>query len=115
MVASGYMLDRSAEDGTIIVRMCGGLGGHDMVLDLRTGELTEPGETGDAPAPEGGDEAQATCPFAMTALFDVPAPAPDWSRAAFGPPLLGDRPVPGPLRPAPASAPLPARGPPVHA
>lgn len=110
MVASGYMLDRSAEDGTIIVRMCG-LDGRDMVLDLETGALTEPGEE-DAPDP---DEAHATCPYAMTALFDLPLPATDWQRAAFGPPMLGDRPVLQPARRSPAHAPLPARGPPLSA
>ena len=103
------MLD-NAEDGSVIIRLCGDGDGRLMQLDPVKGELTEvPAQPDDA-----DEDDSVTCPYAMTAAFDLPhTPPVVQPPAAFGLPLLGARPYARPLTERPAFAPLPARGPPV--
>lgn len=56
-----------------------------------------------------------TCPFALTAIFDLPRDEALLQLAFFGPPLLGDAPVIAVPETRPARPPLPPRGPPVRA
>lgn len=46
-IADGYMVDRSNEDGSLIIRMCSGVDERLMRLNMSTGELTELSEQGD--------------------------------------------------------------------
>lgn len=57
----------------------------------------------------------AACPFALTAMFDLPKEEALLQLAFFGPPLLGDVPVIAAPETRPARPPLPPRGPPVRA
>ena len=116
-VPDGYMVDRSASDGSLIIRICGGLDDRFMRLDPETGQLS-PVQPGGMPAdlPENEDTGtHGTCPFALTAVFDLPQPAALAGPAAFGQILLAGRVYHPPLVPSPASAPLPPRGPPLTA
>lgn len=107
-VPAGYMPGQ-AEDGRITIRLCGDGVGRLMQLDPVRGELTE------LPAsPDDAGEDGVTCPYALTAAFDLPHTPPAAEPPAyFGLPRLGARPYARPLTERPALAPLPARGPPV--
>lgn len=114
---AGYMPDRSAEDGSLIIRICGGLDERFMRLDPETGRLT-PIAPGEAPAEtpgEDGDAGHGSCPFALTAAFDLPPPARDLSPPAFRRLQLASRPYHPPIARRPAAAPPPPRGPPFTA
>lgn len=116
LVPTGYMLDRSADAGDIVIRICGGTAERFVTLNPHSGKMTE--IDGDAaPAPPQHDDTtspSATCPFASTAVFDLPLPPEMFLAAIYGPPLLGDRPVINTLAYRRARAPLPARGPPIR-
>jgi len=114
LVPTGYMLDRSAEAGDIVIRICGGTTERFMSLNPHTGSMTEV-DGDETPAPDDTTSPSATCPFASTAVFDLSLPADMLLAAIYGPPLLGDRPVINTLAYRRARAPLPARGPPVRA
>ena len=117
LVPAGYMLAPSAEAGDIVIRICGGTTERFVSLNPHTGKMTEidGGTAPAAPKDDGNTSSSATCPFASTAVFDLPL-APDVFLAAlFGPPLLGDRPVANTVANWRAHAPLPARGPPIRA
>ena len=117
LVPTGYMLDRSAEAGDIVIRICGGTTERFMSLNPHAGSMTEVDgdETPAPPPPNDTTSPSATCPFALTAVFDLSLPPDMLLAAIYGPPLLGDRPVINTLAYRRARAPLPARGPPVRA
>ena len=117
LVPAGYMLDRSAEAGDIVIRICGGTTERFMSLNPHTGSMTEvDGDETPEPLPHDDTTApSATCPFASTAVFDLTLPPDLFLAAIHGPPLLGDRPVVNTAAYWRARAPLPARGPPVRA
>lgn len=105
---SGFMIDRNASDGTILVRMCAAAGPHGEPvyerLALPNGE-------------EEQDEADraASCPFALATAPAIPAsrveaPAPSVERAEDAPPGQ-----PRLLLPPKRGPPPPARGPPLSA
>ena len=115
MVPTGYMLDRAPADGSVIIRMCGGVDDHYMSFDPETGALRDVGDPGKAPAKPADHDTKSTCPFALTAMFDMPKDEALLQLAFFGPPLLGDVPVIAAPETRPARPPLPPRGPPVRA
>ena len=117
LVPTGYMLDRSADAGDIVIRICGGTTERFMSLNPHTGRMTEvDGDETPEPLPHDDTTSpSATCPFASTAVFDLPLPPDLFLAAIHGPPLLGDRPVVNTAAYWRARAPLPARGPPVRA
>lgn len=114
MVPAGYMPDRSPIDGSIIIRMCGGIDDHYMALDPETGTLKTVGDPDKSPAGPQDHNSKSTCPFALTAMFDVPKDEALIQTAFFGPPLLSAVPVVTAPETSPARPPLPARGPPVR-
>ena len=101
MVPTGYMLDRSADDGRIVMRLCGGI--DDRFVAFKS------------PASPKDHDAKSTCPFALTATFDVPKDDALIQTAFFGPPLLADVPIVAAPDARAARPPLPPRGPPVRA
>ena len=113
-VPSGYMLD-SAEDGRIIVRLCGDGMGQMMQLNPESRTLTALPADYDPDAPPADDQAdQPDCPYAVTAAFDLPNTPPLLIQpVAFGLPLLGARPYAVPLTQRPIDSLLPPRGPPL--
>ena len=116
LVPTGYMLERPADGGDIVIRICGGMTERFMSLDPHTGNMTEI-DGDEAPAPPQHDDTtslSATCPFATTVLFDLPLAPESFQAAIYGPPLLGSQPVINTLANWRARAPLPARGPPVR-
>jgi len=105
---AGFMLDRDASDGTILVRMCAASGTHGEPVFER---LSLP--NGD----EQQDEANPTssCPFALAAAPAIPAcrleaPAPSVAPAEIASPRQQRFVLPPKRGPPP-----PARGPPLSA
>lgn len=113
IVPTGYMVDTSGEDGQLIIRMCGGMGDRFMSFNPSTGALTPVGKSdGPSPAAPDADDEASSCPFALTALADVPRSPTVVIAGLFGPPLMAARPVPSaPTDPAFLPVP-PVRGPP---
>ena len=115
-VPAGYMVD-TGEDGSVIIRICGDGAGALMRLDPEAGTLEKlPADYDtDAPPADSSLPDTATCPFALTAAFDLPPepalPAP----AEFGLPRLGNSLYTVPLGQRPIDTRLPARGPPLTA
>lgn len=105
-----YMVERGAEDGTIIIRMCGG-GDEDRFvrLDFDSGSISDI-ETD--PDQKHGSADNETCPYALTEVFDLPVEKSFQPVGLFGPPLLGGQPVFNLGARALARPPLPPRGPP---
>jgi DUF2946 family protein len=116
LVPTGYMLAPSADTGDIVIRICGGMAERFVSLNPHTGKMTEVDgdEAPDAPTDDGNTSSSELCPFASTAVFDLPLPPDVFLAALFGPPLLGDRPVINTVANWRARAPLPARGPPIR-
>ena len=114
MVPSGYMLDRADADGSVIIRLCGGVNDRFMAFNPETGAMEETGDPDKAPADPQDQDAKSTCPFALTATFDVPKDDAVLQLAFFGPPLLSAVPVIATPDSRAARPPLPARGPPVR-
>ncbi|WP_339679834.1 DUF2946 family protein [uncultured Hyphomonas sp.] len=114
-VPAGYMVD-TADNGGIIIRICGDGAGSLMRLDPEAGTLEELPADFDPHAPADTDASDtSTCPFALTAAFDLP-PAPALpAPAAFGLPRLGASLYVLPLTQRPIDTRLPARGPPLSA
>jgi len=115
-VAQGYMLDRSAEDGTITIRMCGGLETRLMRFDPETGALSNlPAGQDDVPdQPPPSDEAPGeSCAFALGATTILPAPPAGPGLPLDGPPLLAGKPLFDAPKPRAEGPSLPPRGPPV--
>lgn len=113
-VPAGYMLDRSGEDASIVIRLCGTGEGHQLVFDPEKRELRTVGsEDGSSDSDDLTED--GTCPYAVTAAFDLPHTPPAVAPPlGFGMPLLRARPYARPMADDPVHAPLPARGPPVH-
>ena len=115
-VPAGYMVD-TADNGGIIIRICGDGAGSLMRLDPEAGTLEKLPADFDPHAPADTDASDtSTCPFALTAAFDLPhtppaLPAP----AEFGLPRLGASLYVLPLTQRPIDTRLPARGPPLSA
>ena len=57
LVPTGYMLDRSADAGDIVIRICGGTTERFMSLNPHTGSMTE--VDGRAPLPARGPPVRA--------------------------------------------------------
>ena len=119
LVPSGYMLDRSPEADSILIRICGGFGERMMSLDPHTGKMSRidadaPGAPA-VPQDDGRMAASDTCPYASTSVIDLPLSPEAFLAAVFGPPLLGGLPVINTVATWRAHAPLPPRGPPVRA
>jgi hypothetical protein len=115
-VPAGYMVD-TADNGGIIIRICGDGAGSLMRLNPTAGTLEKLPDDFDPYAPPADTDAvdSSTCPFALTAAFDLP-PAPALpAPAAFGLPRLGASLYVLPLRQRPIETRLPARGPPLLA
>ena len=70
-IADGYMVDRSSEDGSLIIRMCSGVDERLMRLNMTTGELTELSEQGDETTDVPGNRA-FVCDFAAVQLTPPP-------------------------------------------
>ena len=115
MVPTGYMLDRSADDGRIVMRLCGGIDDRFVAFNPETGAMEDVGDPDKSPASPKDHDAKSTCPFALTATFDVPKDDALIQTAFFGPPLLADVPIVAAPDARAARPPLPPRGPPVRA
>lgn len=117
LVPTGYMLDRSPDADSIVIRICGGFGERMMSLDPHSGKMSEitVDEHGAPTLPHDDDRAASdTCPYATTSVFDLPL-APDvFLAAVFGPPLLGGQPVINTVSHWRAHAPFPPRAPPIR-
>ena len=71
-VPAGYMVD-TADNGGIIIRICGDGAGSLMRLDPEAGTLEKLPDDFDPHAPADTDASDtSTCPFALTAAFDLP-------------------------------------------
>lgn len=115
-VPAGYMVD-TADNGGIIIRICGDGAGTLMRLDPTSGTLEKlpDGYDPDAPPADTDVAPTATCPFALTAAFALPdtptLPAP----VQFSLPRLGTSLYVLSLTERPIDTRLPARGPPLFA
>lgn len=115
LVPAGYMLEANPDDGSVIIRMCGGLEEHYVRFNPETGEMRSADGPADQEAP--GDPQEdapgAACPYALSAVVALPEPLPgEVLIGLYGPPLLSDRPV---LVPVYSYKPVPVlpRGPPL--
>lgn len=115
LVPVGYMLDRAPEDGSVIIRLCGGVHERLMLFNPETGDMRElDAEDGSAPVTPGDDAGSgASCPFALTSVFDLPEASGEILLGLFGPPLLANKPVYAPTSTRAEGPALPPRGPPV--
>ena len=115
-VPAGYMVD-TAEDGGVIIRICGDGVGALMRLDPEAGTLEKLPDDYDPDAPSHDSDLPdtATCPFALTAMFDLPQTPALPSPVEFGLPRLGASLYVVPLSQRPIDTRLPARGPPLSA
>ena len=134
LVPDGYMIDRSAETGSIVLRICGGLHEHDHAPskaqtpvdhhqmhghgghDQTSMTSPVPASSGDEPMGDmSGDEfAGPMCPFALTALMDAPVTPQLPGPYVFGAPLLGGEPFYEPVVILATRPPLPPRSPPFY-
>ncbi len=115
LVPAGYMLDADPDDGSIVIRMCGGLDEHYVRFNPETGDMAAVDGPADqeGPADPSEDAPGATCPYALSAVVALPEPVPaEVLTGLYGPPLLSDRPV---LVPVHSYKPVPVlpRGPPL--
>lgn len=115
MVPTGYMLDRSVDDGRILMRLCGGIDAHFVAFNPATGAMEEVDDRDKSPVGPQDQDAGSACPFALTATFDIPKDDTLIQVAFFGPPLLANVPVVTAPDARTARPPLPPRGPPVRA
>jgi hypothetical protein len=118
LVPAGYMLDRTPDTESIVIRVCGGFGERMMSLDLHTGKMSSmdvehPG-TPTGPHDDDHKVASDACPYATTSVFALPLSPGVFLAAVFGPPLLGGEPVTSTVSNWRAHAPLPPRGPPIR-
>jgi hypothetical protein len=115
LIPAGYMLDRTDDDGRLVVQMCSDAGTHSVVVDLKTGAVSEDTEQWDTSAPSDtrkSTNGEISCPFALSAIASLPT-----ASVAVTPTILNDLrivehyPIASPVawlsRP-----PLPGRGPP---
>ena len=134
LVPSGYMIDRSAETGMLVLRLCGGMtehSGHGSPDTIpHAGHDMHAGHHMPAPAGAAGNTAHgshdmpsspaepehtdigAMCPYALSAVFDVPTADAAVITGLFGPPLMGAEPFQTPVRLHRSRPPMPPRGPP---
>ena len=113
LVPVGYMIDASPDDGSIVIRMCGGLDEHYVRFNPETGEIRKmDAPAGETPVQPDEERQGSACPYALSAVADLPQPMPgEVLMGLYGPPLLSDRPVLVPVRSFKPSPVLP-RGPP---
>lgn len=115
LVPSGYMLDRAGDDGRLVVHMCSGSSARSMVVDLKTGGISNESDSQNTSGPSGTGKSSTSdlpCPFALSAVANQPT-----ASTLVAPTIDGDLqtirqlPVTQPIawlsRP-----PLPGRGPP---
>lgn len=118
-VPAGYMLERSSETDSILIRICGGLGDRMMSFNPHTGKMSaiDADQPGEPAGPQDDDRTMAsdTCPYASTSVFDLALSPEAFLAAAFGLPLLGGLPVVNTVSNWRSHAPLPPRGPPIRA
>ena len=115
-VPAGYMVD-TAENGSVIIRICGDGAGSLMRLNPEAGTLQKLPDDYDPDAPVDTDASDtSTCPYALTAAFDLPQTPPALpAPIEFGLPRLGASLYVLPLTQRPIDTRLPARGPPILA
>ncbi|GEM_PF-5812593 len=75
LMPSGYMLDRAEEDGQLVVHMCGAVAARSIIVDLRTGAISENSEQTDTNVPSNttrNASGELSCPFALAAVANLP-------------------------------------------
>lgn len=110
-------LETDSATGAIVITLCGGPDGRQVLFDPQTGDVTELGDaTGAAPSHTPKDSANgAQCSLCAPAFFAAASPALatlliETNETRFGPPTRADMPEAD----QPARPPLPARGPPAQ-
>lgn len=117
LVPAGYMIDTSA--GAPVLRLCGGFAEHGQhrAASPSNESHAHHQHTGDSmpsgPDMPGDHDIGAMCPFALSAVFDLPVLLDEAVLSLFGPPLLGGEPFFAPVRAYAVRPALPPRGPPL--
>jgi hypothetical protein len=75
LIPSGYMLERDEDDQRFVVHMCSGAAARSVVIDLKTGAVSENPGRQDTTAPSDtrkGETGDISCPFALAAVASLP-------------------------------------------
>jgi len=115
LIPTGYMLERDESDQRFVVHMCSGAAARSVIIDLKTGAVSEDPGQQDTNAPSDtrkGATGDMSCPFALSAVASLPT-----ASAPVAPTVQNDLQTVQPFPIAPPIAwlsrpPFPGRGPP---
>ncbi len=76
LIPTGYMLDRADDGERLVVHLCSAADGRSVIIDLKTGTVSQDSGQGGANAPNDTNKSaagDASCPFALSAVASLPA------------------------------------------